>query len=170
MSQRLFFALQPSKAAIQKISELMRQTDETALKFYQPENLHQTLVFLGETQTSQLAALVQQVNALEMRRFVMQFTQLAYWPKPKIVCLTSSAISEELTQLVSTLETIATMLDFQIQKRPYRPHITLARKANQAVNWDLKPIIFEAKHFVLMASTPSENGVQYVALHRWALS
>jgi 2'-5' RNA ligase len=170
MSQRLFFALQPSADAIQKITCVMQQIDRPGLKFYSAENLHQTLVFLGQTQADQIAALIQQVDVLTMQRFTMRFTEVAYWPKPKVLCLTSSDIPAQLARLVSSLETVASNLYFQIEKRPYRPHITLARKATQAVDLEVTPIEFEASHFVLMASTPSDNGVQYLPLYRWKLA
>lgn len=170
MSQRLFFAIQPAAQATQQITELMQQIDKTGLKFYPPANLHQTLVFLGQTEAEKQAALIQQAGRLTMRRFKMRFSQLAYWPKPKVLCLTATDIPQPLAQLVLALENLALTHDCQIDNRPYRPHITLARKATQAVDVELTPIEFEAAHFVLMASTPSENGVRYLPLERWELA
>lgn len=170
MSQRLFFAIQPAAQATQQITELMQQLDQPGLRFYPPENLHQTLVFLGQAGAEKQAVLIQQAGRLTLRRFRMRFDRLIHWPKPKVLCLTAADIPQPLAQLVSTLENLALTLDFQIEKHPYRPHITLARKATQAVDVELTPIEFEATHFVLMVLTPSENGVRYLPLQRWELA
>lgn len=170
MSQRLFFALLPDTAAINEIVAIQQQLPANKLRLYSVENLHQTLVFLGEFAEPQLMDLISVCNTVEVSPISMKFSTITYWPQPKILCLLADNVSPALSELITALQEIVSQFDVPADNRPYRPHITLARKASEAVQLDIKPIIFTAHEFVLMQSVSSENGPLYQPLYRWPLT
>lgn len=169
MSQRLFFALLPDAAAINEIIAIQQQLPADKLRLYSAENLHQTLVFLGEFAEPKLMDLISACNTVQIPPISMQFTTLTYWQQPKVLCLLSETVSPALSALVNALQEIVSQFDVPADNRPYRPHITLARKASEAVSLNIQPICFSANEFVLMQSVSSENGPLYQPLYRWPL-
>ena len=170
MSQRLFFALLPDAAAKSEISSLQQQLPKDALRIYQAENLHQTLVYLGEFAEADLMSLLTACQSIHLPPVEMQFEQLIFWPQPKVLCLLSQAVPNELLALVQALNEIAGSFDVKLDQRPYRPHITLARKASEAIAIDFAPVRFTADEFVLMQSKSTDNGPVYNPLYSWPLT
>jgi 2'-5' RNA ligase len=58
----------------------------------------------------------------------------------------------------------------RLDQRPFRAHITLARKAQQRPDFDFEPIRLKAYDFALVQSVSTENGVRYHVLASWPLS
>ena len=170
MVQRLFFALMPDAAATAQIVAVQQQLPADQLRIFSAENLHQTLVFLGEFADSQLMELISACQSIDLPPISMQFEQLTYWPQPRVLCLLAQAVPDELMALVQVLKEIALQFNVNPDQRPYRPHITLARKAGEAIALDFAPIRFTADEFVLMQSQQSGNGPIYQPLYRWSLN
>ena len=170
MSQRLFFALLPDTAATNQIMAIQQQLPADKLRLYSAENLHQTLVFLGEFAEPKLMDLISACNTVQIPPISMQFTSLTHWPQPKVLCLLAETVPPALSALVTALQNIVSQFEVPADNRPYRPHITLARKASEAVALDFKPICFTADEFVLMQSVSTDNGPLYRPLHRWPLT
>ncbi len=170
MSLRLFFALLPDAPAKAAISSLQQQLPKDKLRLYDVENLHQTLVFLGEFAEADLMALITACQSIHLPPIEMQFEQLIFWPQPKVLCLLSQAVPNELLALVKALNQIAGSFDIKLDQRPYRPHITLARKASEVIHIDFAPVRFTADQFVLMQSKSTDNGPVYNPLYSWPLT
>ena len=60
-------------------------------------------------------------------------------------------------------------LGIEIEKRPYRPHVTVARKAKLPLSTDIEAIDWSATEFVLVESISTAQGVRYNVLKRWPL-
>ncbi|MEX1201326.1 MAG: RNA 2',3'-cyclic phosphodiesterase [Methylophaga sp.] len=170
MSLRLFFALLPDAAAKASISSLQQQLPKDALRIYEAENLHQTLVYLGEFAEADLMTLITACQSIHLPPVDMQFEQLIFWPQPKVLCLLSQTVPDELLALVHALNEIAGLFDVKPDQRSYQPHITLARKASQAIAIDFAPVRFTADEFVLMQSKSTDNGPVYNPLYYWPLT
>ena len=170
MSQRLFFALLPDAEAKAAISSLQQQLPEDALRIYTADNLHQTLVYLGEFSEADLMELITACQSIHLPPVKMQFEQLIFWPQPKVLCLLAQTEPAELLELVQALNEIAGLFDVKLDPRPYRPHITLARKASEAIELDFAPISFIADEFVLMQSQSTDTGPVYKPLYCWPLT
>ncbi|ODN67301.1 2'-5' RNA ligase family protein [Methylophaga muralis] len=100
----------------------------------------------------------------------MQFDHLSYWAEPKIYCLTSRAPGAELFNLVNNLQQIASDAQIDVDLRPYQPHITLARKAREAVSIPIAPVRFRAQELVLMKSVSTDQGPQYFPMMHWPIT
>lgn len=170
MSERLFFALLPDSQAQQAISSVIQQIPDMGLRFYSQTNLHQTLVFIGQCEQSQREAIIADCLSISLPPITMQFETLAFWDKPKVLCLTAKHQSHALQQLVHSLQNVVQKHGITLEQRPYRPHITIARKAKHTTELSFTPIAFEANEFVLMRSVSTENGPIYEAIYRWPLN
>lgn len=169
MAQRIFFALLPDAAAKSQIITIQQQFTNPQLRIYSESNLHQTLVFLGEFAEADLMSLITACQSIHLPPVNMQYEQLIFWPQPKVLCLLASSVPNELQVLVQALNKIARLFNVSPDPRPYRPHITLARKANQAIELDFTPVRFTADEFVLMQSVSTAGGPVYQRLYSWPL-
>lgn len=170
MTQRLFFALLPDAQAKAQIVAISQQLPRDRLRIYSEDNLHQTLVFIGEFAEAQLMELISTCQSIHLPPITMQFEALHFWPQPKILCLLAHIQPPALQDLVKLLQAIATEFGIKPDQRHYQPHITLARKASEAITLDFAPISFTANEFVLMQSKSTENGPIYKPLYCWPLT
>lgn len=181
---RVFFALWPDdevRAALVKASAALHVRHGG--RRTRPDSVHLTLVFVGAVEEGRLPKLKAMAEALRVERFEMDFDLEECWRHNHIGCLGASEPPEHLGALVKALETGLHGLGVPFDKRPYKPHITLLRKANcrqetGAVSGDGNPekknpapdaIHWPARDFVLVKSSLRPDGARYVELGRWPL-
>jgi 2'-5' RNA ligase len=168
-SIRLFYALWPEQHTREQISSVAEAIATPDIRLLKPSNLHTTLVFVGSVDRSKLEALEQIGNAVSAVTFKLTYDAVAHWQKPKIYCLTCSQVPEAAYQLVEKLTDAVTRLGIEIEKRRYRPHVTVARKAKLPLSTDIEAIDWSATEFVLVESISTAQGVRYDVLKRWPL-
>jgi 2'-5' RNA ligase len=165
--KRLFFALWPDDETRNQIDYLNRSIDQAGLKKVNRNNLHVTLVFLGQVDNKSETILKQGAEKIKVEPFKLTFDQLAFWKKPKILCLTAKQHDSQLLSLVNALKSLADQCGIKTEERPYQAHITLARKAIYAIKIKIEPVEWQAQSFCLVESCSTPNGVVYQVLVRW---
>jgi RNA 2',3'-cyclic 3'-phosphodiesterase len=80
------------------------------------------------------------------------FDRLSFWKKPGILCLTTPSTYPEVETLVGMLSKLARELDIQTDGRPFRPHITLVKKATKLTPLEFAPINWHSNSFFLVES------------------
>jgi 2'-5' RNA ligase len=174
---RLFFALQPSTAQsvalADHVAPLIAQLGAVPVP---AQNFHATLCFIGSIDDERLDALRAAAAGLRGRPVQMSLDVLEYWETPKILCATSSRDSSSATELSIALGEAVVAAGFSPDIKPFRAHLTLARKisATQAstVPWPLPlmpPVVMRADKFVLMSSRREGAVSIYSAVDSWAL-
>jgi RNA 2',3'-cyclic 3'-phosphodiesterase len=169
-TQRLFFGLDAS-AQSQPLVRLQQQLALAATPVA-VENLHLTLLFLGavpDVKLPQLYQLGHQV-ALQHGCFELVLDTLGLFPQAKVAWIGASNPPTELLTLELALRTGVSALGLPLDPRPYRPHITLYRKARTLP--DARPsatISLQAREFHLYESCSTPGGVQYHQLASWEL-
>ena len=161
--RRVFFAIWPSEAIRR---ELLRTT-RTAVRrsggrATAPGNLHVTLAFLGPLTEADLAT-VMQVPPLRSRPFTIRLDKLGHWSRSRILWLGASRAPAELVQLERNLWDALVAVGFRRERRPYSPHVTLARKA-KAVEMDVSPVEWPVSGFALVESRPGARHSMYEVL------
>lgn len=92
------------------------------------ENLHLTLVFLGDCPEPALEAAHEGFEALREHRFYLSLNGLGLFGKDKPrVAWAGLAPSPELLHLQAKVETIARRANCPIEARKFVPHVTLGR-------------------------------------------
>lgn len=166
---RLFFALWPDEETRQALVALNQTIAGLLHKpvITPPHNLHVTLVFLGNTDEATATLIKQCAADIVTEPFELIFECVNYWQKPKILCLTCNKVPQQVVDLASKLDAVAAQCGLQTDKRPYVPHITLARHASAVAPQTIKQIIWRADAFCLVQSISEQEGVRYQVLQRW---
>ena len=165
--KRLFFALWPNNETRKKIDKINQSISSAGLKRVKCDNLHVTLVFLGNVDAESETMIRQRMKKISAQPFTIQFDQLSFWRKPRILCLTTQQYDQQLLILVDALKQELEQCGMVMEDRPYKPHITLARKALRLIDMDIKPIKWQAHSFCLVESLSTPDGVHYQVLQRW---
>lgn len=168
--KRLFFALWPDDIARQKIAKLNQSITSHRLKKVRRDNLHMTLAFLGPVSDETEQAIRQGVNDIVARPVKIIFDQLTLWRKGGILSLASAQQPQQLLELVDALNTVVSECGISVDSRPYKAHVTLARKVQHKPGIQIEPICWQATSFVLVESVTTAVGVDYQVLERWPLA
>jgi 2'-5' RNA ligase len=148
-----------------------------------PETLHLTLVFIGDLARERLPELVAALAEIRVSQFVALFDRAHCWRHNRIGFLASTTPPEPLLELVSQIESALDRLAIPFDRRPYKPHVTLIRKAacekgipaqnrdSASPEWaHIAPISWSAEDFVLVESALTSAGPAYCTVERFPLS
>ena len=167
---RLFFALWPDDKTRQKIYDVIEVLPSKAGRRVTPENIHITLTFLGSVSDEVTECLLDQAKYIRANSFVLSLDSLGWWKKPQIIWLTPSFVPDELTNLVIQVNKVVNGCGIKLENRPYKPHMTLIRKARQEISKNVfKTINWNVDSFVLAQSVTHPEGVSYTARNTWRL-
>jgi len=135
------------------------------------ENLHNTLVFIGNVEQSRLEAL--QLAALEVdaASFELCFDEARYWGHNHIVYAAPAHVPQHLAQLAGSLEQRLATHHFKFDQREYKPHVTLLRNAHwkDAPLPEMPPVRWQVHDFALVQSGQQNGLAVYRVLARYAL-
>ncbi|MDE2452704.1 MAG: RNA 2',3'-cyclic phosphodiesterase [Burkholderiales bacterium] len=128
---RLFLALWPDPATVEAILAWRSQwLWPPGCAAVDPGRLHLTLHFIGSVPAARVAEVAQGLAA-PCPRFEIEFGSAQVWPRG-IALLSPLAVPAELDALHTALGHRLAALGLALEDRPYRPHVTLARKAAAA--------------------------------------
>lgn len=166
-TRRLFLALWPEIAERQTMASLVENLEGG--RKISPENLHLTLFFLGNTSAERLACLMDNLQGIEVPPLTLLLDRLGYWPRSRILWLGTSQTPLSLEELVTTLNRRLAACGYKPEQRPFRAHITLARKfpGPPAILKLAEPIGWPIDHIALVESVNQKDGGHYQVLHRW---
>ena len=175
---RLFFALLPSPAQCAELADLVAPlVTRLQAQRVPPENFHATLCFVGPVAAEKLAALREAAAGIRGRTATLRFDALEFWEKPQVLCATASepVDSSAAHELAAVLATAGSAAGFSPDVKPFRPHLTLARKVQRATAAELlpcalmPPLVMHADKFVLMESRRGDAGSIYSVVDSWSL-
>lgn len=149
----------------------------------EPENLHLTLVFLGECPEPVLEAAHEGFEALREPRFTLALQGLGLFGKAKPhAAWAGVAASAQLTRLQAKVETIARRAGCPIDSRKFTPHVTLGRfptpdpadiarlERAVALGTGFRTEPWEVTELTLWRSHLTARGPQYEVLVRYPLA
>lgn len=171
-SRRLFFALWPSdEFRNDLVSATRAMTDDSGGRVIPPENLHVTLLFLGQIPEARFEAVQQAADACANEpAFELSFDRAEIWGRAHLLCLTTSATPPTATGLAEKLRHSLRAEVSGTSEHDFRPHITLARDLpRHARAQPMQPLCMKVNDFVLVESRPGPRGSQYAVLTRWPL-
>ena len=165
--KRLFFALWPNNATRKQIAKINQSIHSEGLRKVKADNLHVTLVFLGNVDAELEAIIRLRMKNISVQDFSICFDRFAFWRKPRILCLTTQQYDQQLLILVDALRKELERCGMIMEDRAYKAHITLARKARRLIEIERQPIAWQAQSFCLVESLSTPDGVHYQVLQRW---
>lgn len=162
--ERLFFALWPDQQVRQSLSEAYANIPElcTQGRLVNPANFHITLHFLGNVSVQNINCFLYYAQKVQSQPFKLEITQSGYFKNPKVSWLAPVEAPQALFQLQGLLGDKISHCGFQPEVRPYRPHVTMARKITQTFrSKNIKTINWHVDSFVLVKSISRAGSVDY---------
>lgn len=169
---RVFFALWPSdagRAALAAWQPPLRKL--CGARAMLADNLHNTLVFLGNVAEHRLEALKLAAQEVEGESFELRVEWARYWGHNHIVFAAPREIPPQLAQLVHDLEQRLEHHRFRFDRRSCQPHVTLLRHAKwtDAPLPEMPAVCWPVRDFVLVQSPQQEGDTRYRVLARFPL-
>ncbi|MCI0667462.1 MAG: RNA 2',3'-cyclic phosphodiesterase [Methylococcaceae bacterium] len=169
-SKRLFFAIWPQKKIRERLERSRKDYCPHIGRWTPAENLHVTLVFLGNVAVRLIPSIEAAVSGIDARAFNLDLDWLRTAPGKGMVWLAPKEVPNELLELVDALKSSLEGLDLEIEKRAYRPHLTLIRKLPAPFEpREIEPIPWPVRSFTLVESRPSRGASEYLRARIWRL-
>lgn len=161
--RRLFFALWLTDRQRESLRDIVQPVlSGIEADFVDRRNWHVTLVFIGDFDGQKLPELFSSVSDIAVEPFRLRFDRASFWPRPKIACLETATVPEELQRLVLRIHDAVRSFGVPPENHSYRPHITIARRARSFPQQRLaRTIELQCDSFELVESVSVRGGVQY---------
>jgi RNA 2',3'-cyclic 3'-phosphodiesterase len=178
---RLFVALPVPEEIAEALSAL--QSGVPDARWVPAENLHVTLCFAGEVQGGTMRDLEEELSDIAGPPFSVAIAgvdQFSSGKQPRaLVALVEH--SERLDWLQQKVTTVARNCGIEVDRRKFRPHVTLARFPTgaetghhiaqfMASNGTFRPEPWVADAFTLYSSRSGSNGPIYIAKAEYPLT
>ena len=181
MLHRIFLAINLPESLKEEMLQVKDKLPEIPCRWTSKENLHFTLVFLGNTSDKELEEVLLLAKGVGVRhkKFSIILSRIQYGSSrnvPRMIWAVGNA-SKEFMLLQKDLEkafSASTILHFIPEKRPYTLHLTLARLNGfelQTMEQDELPIVDEeitwevpADSFEVMESKLKHGGAKYTTI------
>ena len=129
---RLFIALEIPSTVRENLAELLKSLRSMSpqTRWVRPENLHVTLKFIGEVPETKLAPIRSALaGARSDQPVTLDFRGLGFFPNEKHPRVFWAGIetSPNLKTLAADIDEATERLGIPREKRPFSPHLTLAR-------------------------------------------
>lgn len=171
-TQRLFFAMWPSESQrlmlLHASQAVLSQCDGRVVP---AANLHVTLAFLGSVLERRIPELLHlgQLVAERSPPLQLELSRIAYWRESQVLCVRGS-VSHDAARMVEQLQERLVASDFAPDGKPFRPHVTLARKAlHPATAASIAPVRWDFADFALVGSRTASQGALYTVLQSFPL-
>ena len=184
---RLFLGIDVGEEARRVLGEAMDRMRRRAPdgKWVPGENLHATLVFLGWIEEERVESLRRALDEVGSRHPAATL-QLAGGgtfgtkKRPRVLFAALEGEVERVAQMQADLESAMTAFGYQPEKRPYRPHVTLARARDPRGDAALAGCVdglaglprlpVGVGEIVLYQSALQRSGARYSVVHRAPLT
>jgi 2'-5' RNA ligase len=185
MNKRLFLAINIPKDIKDQLADLLLKLQENnknkPIKWVEPENVHLTLHFLGDTPEEKIKEIDQTLQPIVADFPTLDFQlsdSINAFPNlnlPQVIFLEMKELNDGKTlkmqkQIGEALEDIG----FTIDKRPFRLHLTLGRVKFKTeidiTNFQIHNSEFRIKEIDLMASQLTPSGPIYSVVTNYKLS
>jgi 2'-5' RNA ligase len=171
-ASRVFLALWPDETTRSRLIDVVGLLKKGITgKWVKPDNLHITLAFLGNVDAERLPEVGRIAAMAAGPGFTLVLDRVEFWPRNGIVCLAPSRTPQELVNLADCLAGRLGEAGFAMERRPYRAHLTLARKgrSEQSLIVLPKPVEWRIGSFNLVESLPDKEGAVYILREAWSL-
>lgn len=174
MNVRLFIAINFNEEIKDKLCDIVQRLKKVALngKFTHRENLHLTVVFIGEVASEKISSVKAVMDKLDAESFMLTINDMGsfkrdggdiYWIGVEENNTLSSINDQLFTELVKA--------GFRNEKREYKPHLTLGRQVVVDDNFDrnrfsksIPAMKMEVKKISLMKSERINGKLTYTEI------
>ena len=120
------------KTGLKQVQDRLKSPDPSSAKWVDPQSIHLTLKFLGNVDADKIDSITQAIQdaASTVTSFDLKINGLGCFPNPRRVQTIWIGLTgdiDKLQALQRNIESYVSPLGFPTEKRPFTPHLTLAR-------------------------------------------
>ena len=179
-TRRLYLALDAPEPVCRALTALA--VPLSGVVWTQPERLHLTLRFLGDTPVASIAPLCERLRAIRVASFLLPVAGLGVFPprgQPRVLWCGVGRGHPHLHQLRQRVDDAILALGLEADLKSFVPHFTLARlgpvKPAAVAQWlhrwrDFEAPPFRVERFRLFASELHPSGAVHVRLEEFPLT
>jgi len=135
------------------------------------DNIHLTLLFLGSLPHERIDDLRAIGASLRADHFRLELTRAGCWKRSQVGWVAPENVPASLDLLVSQLRDLVTRACIPFDDKPFRPHVTLIRRANCGA--ELAPpgirLACLVDRFALVRSRTLQTGPVYSTIDEWPM-
>lgn len=180
---RLFTGIAVPEEAQQALAEWTNRLREKfpGMRWSAPEQWHVTLQFLGSTEETRYACIVERLHEIQAQAVEIEMDEPGFFERAGVFHLTVKATTS-LLALHRQSEQALAACGFEPEPRAYSPHITLARRKGRRPSPEFEQLrksirslradklpSFSAREFLLYESITDPAGSQYKVRERFPL-
>ena len=166
------------------IDSLVRSIPDVKASWTNPDNIHLTLKFLGNTAVDRIPAISEAAAAAtnELKTFSIQISSCGVFPgrsRAKVLWIGVDDVSGGLSRLQQRLEIECEERDFPKEERCFKPHLTIARLrgghdsrtlADAHLGAEFPAQTVTVAELIVFRSELSRHGSKYTAISKHLLS
>ncbi len=165
---RLFFALWPNPGFQSQIHRRTREVVRRCGGRPVPiSKLHLTMLFLGSQPGTSLSVIMDAAASLEPVSGELRLARIGAFPRARVLWLGPERTPVALSAAARRLRTILTAAGIACDRRPFRAHVTIARRIGTYPQASIKPLVWRYRGISLVASEPTVRGSQYRIVAEW---
>jgi 2'-5' RNA ligase len=169
--KRLFLALWPDQSLQETLYSLARRLQKTqGGRRTRKENIHLTLVFLGQVHADKEMELRNRLRQVEAAPFELVIDKSGSFAQARVNWVGPSLQPRSLKGLYNAIRMIAQDVGYRGDNRGFTPHITLLRKSSETVVHDIRPLSWQVNSFYLIESVQTRAGVHYQVVEEFKLT
>lgn len=184
---RIFLAIELPESIRAELAILAERLRQCGMRsgWVKPDRMHLTVRFYGNISTAQVETLIQWITPryAELSPFSLALQGTGVFPgprKPSVVWAGLATVPEPLQNARQIAEAGAQQIGLAPEKRPFRPHLTLARIRNPQFGPPLLSLLKKESHWrtnefqvsdvALFHSNLKPSGPVYTRIARFTLS
>lgn len=178
---RLFIALNIQQSIKEYLTKIIDDFKSKGgkIKWVEPDNMHLTLKFLGNTEYSLVEGIKSQLDNLtaDSTQIISDLSRIGGFPNlraPKVLWVDLEKNRDQIIELAKSIDTSLSEIGFATDNKPFKPHLTLGRvkkddNLEQLTDYlckfklENKEIVFDS--LSLIKSTLTNEGPIYKSLH-----
>jgi len=168
---RLFFALWPDELTRGALAAAAARVDVREGRRVRAADLHLTLAFLGNVPGAAQAALMTAEPAPRAAAFTLEVGLAGWWRSSRVAWLAPLEEPLALHALHAAVSDAAAAAGLAIERRTYRPHVTIARQVRRSPRGlEAFAVRWQVTDFALVESLQGAAAGRYEVRRRWALA
>lgn len=169
VAERFFFALWPGDAQRDALAKVQRELPGNKGRLVHAEDLHLTLVFLGDLSLDGRACAEAVADQIRAVPFKLTLDRIGCFPGVRVLWCGTSERPQPLLALLHALGSALRGCGFSPERRAFAPHVTLVRKAQLLPARELaEPIAWPVTSFNLVTAR-SCPPPRYRVMREWPL-
>jgi 2'-5' RNA ligase len=169
-SRRLFLACWPDQTLQELLYDLARRLQlEHGGNRTRKENIHLTLIFLGQVQEHKERQLRRKLRTLDIKQFDLELDESGAFTHCRVNWVGPRLIPQGLKDLHNALGLISREFTSYGEERSYKPHVSLLHNSQTEIEFDIKPMSWKVDRYCLIESKQKNDGVEYEIIEEFPL-